>query len=141
MLHRFGLSFFVNRTAVVVGAISLVVSFSFINPVVGLSPKEIADAKAACNATKNTCVEACARAWCPGSMYPCPANFSVCAAICRGNNKTCLNSIASVGVRPRGPMGGGGILERDQGFGTQGPGATGAPQVGGRGAAPAGQIR
>jgi hypothetical protein len=35
----------------------------------------------------------------------------------------------------------GGLLDTSQGFNAQGPGATGAPQVGGRGAAPAGQIR
>jgi hypothetical protein len=36
---------------------------------------------------------------------------------------------------------GGGLLETSQGFNSQGPGAVGAPLGGGRGAAPAGQIR
>jgi hypothetical protein len=45
------------------------------------------------------------------------------------------------GVRRDAVVPTGGILEPSQGFGTQGPGATGTPQVGGRGAAPAGQIR
>jgi hypothetical protein len=141
MLHLFGLSFFVKQKTYGIGAISLVALLSFSGPVVGLSPAEKSAAIKACGATKNACVDACTRG--TGLTVPNSIDPTSCKNECYAINRACLRSIASAQVPPRGPMGGSrGILEQDQGgFGTQSPGATGVPQVGGRGAAPAGQIR
>jgi hypothetical protein len=123
-----------------IGAISLVALLSFSGPVVGLSPAEKSAAIQACGATKNACVDACTRG--TGLTVPNSIDPGPCKSECYAINRACLRSIASARIPPKGPLGGGGgILEQGQGFGTQGPSATGAPQVGGRGAAPAGQIR
>jgi hypothetical protein len=127
MLHLFGLSFFVKQKTYGIGAISLVALLSFSVPVVGLSPDEKSAVIKACGATKNACVDACSRA--TGITVPGSFDQQSCKNECYAINRACLRSIAAR-ISPTRPLGGGGgILERDQGFGTQGPGATGVPQV------------
>lgn len=138
MLHLFGLSSFVKRKTYGIGAISLVALLSFSHPVVGLSPEEKSAVIKACSATKNACVDACTRG--TGLTVPNSIDPGPCKNECYAINRACLRSIASARIPPKGSKGGG-VVERDQGSGTQSPGATGVPQVGGRGAAPAGQIR